>query len=160
MNTERKRKIQLKTNIVAYLSQLKQLTRINVVSEDLLSLSETAEITKRSSHLEKLDKICFTTNFEFKNSERFKRFITNLSKANNSLVYIWLEKTNYCGLYKAASINDIDFSFRFDLDPNGIIVFMTEDLNNRLLLDFYRDWEERETIEIKIQGKQWYCVAF
>ena len=160
MYLARRKKIQFKLNIKAYLAELKELAGVEITPKSLSSLEEMEEIRKRSLHLKDIDEIEYTANFSVKNSYRFKKFIANLSKANNSPVYIWTERANSCGLYKAASINAIDFTFGFELNTEGIIAFTTEDTNNELLLDFYRDSKERETIEIEVKGKDWHSVSF
>ena len=160
MDRVRRKKIQFKLNIKAYLAELKELTGVDVSPQSLSSLEEMEEIRKKSLHLKNTDKIKYIANFSIKDSDRFRKFIANLNKANNSSVYTWTEKANTCGLYKAASINAIDFSFEFNLNTEGIVVFTTEDSNNKLLLDFYRDSKEQETIEIEVTGKDWYSVSF
>lgn len=158
LNRVRKNKIQFKQNIKAYLAELKELTEVDVSPQFLSSLEEMEEIRKKSSHLKDIDKIKYIANFSIKNSDRFKKFIANLSKANNSPVYIWTKRANSCGLYKAASINAINFSFEFDLNTEGIVTFTIKNANNQLLLDFYRVLKEQETIEIEV--KDWYSVSF
>ena len=160
MDLARRKKIQFKLNIKTYLAELKELTGEDISPLFLSSLEEMEEIRRKSLHLKDIDKIKYTANFSMKNSDRFRKFIANLSKANNSPVYIWTKRANSCGLYKAASINAVDFSFEFDLNTEGIVTFTTENANNELLLDFYRNSKEQETIKIEVTGKDWYSVSF
>jgi hypothetical protein len=153
-------KIAFKRNLVPYLLELKQLTGIDVSGESLISVENTDKIRQEWLPLKKADKNKFIISFSEKTSERFKTFIANLSKANNSLVYIWTEKSNICGLYKVASIEAINFAFPFNLSPDGIVVFLTEDLSNRLLLDYYQDSDDQEMLEVEWQGKDWHSIAF
>ena len=99
-------------------------------------------------------------NFDLRKSKRFKQFIANLDKANNRPVYIWTEKSNVCGLYKASSIKAINFSFKFDVNDDGMVIFLTEDCNDRLLLDFYIDYKERKMLDLEVKGKNWFSVPF
>jgi hypothetical protein len=81
-------KIAFKRNLASYLLELKKLTRIDVSSESLSSLEDLEKIRKKSLSLKQRDKKKFVISFEEKTSERFKAFIANLSKANNTK---WLQ---------------------------------------------------------------------
>jgi hypothetical protein len=59
-----------------------------------------------------------------------------------------------------ASIEAIDFTFPFDISPEGIVEFVTEDLSNELLLDYYQDSDDREMLEVEWQGKDWHSISF
>ena len=158
--TNIRQKIEYKKNLAPYLLELKQLTRTDVSSESLISIEDTEKILKESLHLKNADRNNFILDFSEKNSERFKKFIANLSRANNISVYIWMPKSNMCGLYKANSLNTIDFSFPFNINSEGIIEFFTEDLKNELLFDYYYDADDREMLEIEWQGEHWNSVSY
>lgn len=82
-------KIQLKRLLPAYLSELKTLTGLDVSSKSLSSIENVEKIRNESSSIKDNDISKFTVNFEEKESERFKRFISNLNESNSSPVYIW-----------------------------------------------------------------------
>ena len=159
-NIRLRQKIEYKKNLAPYLSELRRLTGTDVSSESLISVEDTEKIRQKWLYLKDTNTNKIVIDFSEKNSERFKKFITNLNKANSSPVYIWTEKSNMCGLYKAASIDAINFDFPFDISPDGIFVFVTEDLENELLLDYYYDSGDREMLEIEWQGKHWHSVSY
>jgi hypothetical protein len=146
-----KQEIQFKKNLASYLSELKRFTGIEVTPESLSSVEEVKKIREQSLYLKDTEKIKLVMNFEKKNSERFKHFITNLNTVNNNAVYIWTDSTNVCGLYQVASIKAINFSFSFDVISSGIVAFVTKDLNDKMLLDFYRDSKDEEILEVELQ---------
>lgn len=63
------------------------------------------------------------------------------------------------GLYKVTSIDAVDFSFSFDVNPDEIIVFFTEDINDILLLYFYHDFEGQGITEVELQRKHWPFIS-
>ena len=158
--TNIRQKIEYRKNIASYLSELKQLTRTDVSSESLISIEDTEKIRQKWSYLKNVDTNNLAIDFSEKSRERFQTFIANLCKANSNPVYIWAEKSNVCGLYKVASIEAINFDFPFDISPDGIFVFVTEGLEDRLLLDFYQDYGDREMLEIEWQGEHWNSVSY
>jgi hypothetical protein len=153
-------KLALRKSLPEYLLELKQITGREIKSESLCSI-ENLEIIREASStvLQGTSTKKFVIQFDEKNSNKFKDFIVSLGKANRNPVYVWTKRSNLHGLCKIDVINSIDFSFPFDINPDGIIVFLTEDLNDKLLLDFYRDSEEREMLGIELQGKHWTSVA-
>lgn len=153
-------KAELKRNLSSYLLELKQITGRDVDSKSLSSIEDVEELREKASVLANLDKVRFVINFSEKNSEQFKKFIENLGRSNSNSIYIWTNRANLYGLYKVASIDAIDFSFSFDVNPDGIIVFLTSDLSDKLLFDFSYDSEDREIIEVELQGKHWPFVPF
>ena len=153
-------KIQYKRSIASYLQELKELTGKDIDPISLCSLEEIEEIRQKSLPIKDANKVEFTMKFVEKSSERFRNFIASLDKANNSSVYVWTDKSNVCGLYRVNSINAINFSFAFDVNTNGIVVFLTDDFEDKLLLDFYRDSKEEEMLEVVIQGRNWSKISF
>ena len=153
-------KIQFQNNIDSYLLEIEELTGTDITPGLLSSIEDMEKIREKSSALKDLDKLNFVMKFELKNSDRFRQFIANLNKVNNSPVYIWTEKSNVCGLYKVSSINAVDFSFKFDINDEGMVIFLTENCQDRLLLDFYKDRIDKEMLNLEVKGKHWYSVPF
>lgn len=153
-------KIQFKKTINSYLLEIKEFIGTDITPNLLSSREDMEEIRNKSYVLNDLEKLNFVMNFDLRKSKRFKQFIANLDKANNRPVYIWTEKSNVCGLYKASSIKAINFSFKFDVNDDGMVIFLTEDCNDRLLLDFYIDYKERKMLDLEVKGKNWFSVPF
>jgi hypothetical protein len=158
--TDISNKLALRKSLTEYLLELKQITGENVKTDSLSSVESLERIREASlAVFQNMNKSKFIVRFDEKDSKKFKDFIANLSKANSSSVYIWTNRANLHGLCKIASINSIDFSFPFNINPDGVIVFLTEDLKDKLLLDFYRDSKEQEILEIELQGENWASVS-
>ena len=102
----------------------------------------------------------FTIKFYKKSSKRFKNFIARLYSCNKSPVYIWTAKSNNYGLFKIDSIKKINFSFKFKVNVEGIVVLLTENLQDTLILDYYENSKEERLLEITLQGKNWFSVAY
>lgn len=153
-------KAELKRNLPSYLLELKQITGLDVDSKSLSPIEDVEKLREKASVLADLDKNRLIISFSEKNSKQFRKFVVNLSKSNSNSVYIWTNRANLYGLYKVASIDAIDFSFPFDVNSDGIIVFLTSDLSDKLLLDFYYDSEYQEMIEVELQGKHWSLIPF
>lgn len=153
-------KTELKRSLPAYLFELKQITGVDVSSSSLCPIEEVEKLREQALKIADLAKNKFNISFVGKSSERFRKFIINLSQANSNSIYVWTNKSNLYGLYEVASINSIDFSFPFDVNPEGIIVFLTSDVNDKLLLDFYYNSQGEEMIDIELQGMHWSFVPF
>lgn len=154
-------KAELKRNLSSYLLELKQITGIDVDSKSLSPIEDVEKLREQVSVLAVLNKTRFVISFSKKNSEQFGKFVVNLGKSNSNSIYIWTNRANFCGLYEVASINAVDFSFPFDVNPDGIVVFVTSDFSDKLLLDFYDDAEKQEEmIEVELQGKHWPFISF
>ncbi|MBE3658959.1 hypothetical protein BOO92_20020 [Vibrio navarrensis] len=82
-------------------------------------------------------------------------FVDELNKKNSSKIYIWLEKTNHCGLFKCNSLLDIKYQYVLDSVSDGVIVFLTDNLTDKLLIDF-----DDAHLEIEVQGENWHNVKF
>jgi hypothetical protein len=153
-------KIYLQKNLPFYLAELKQFTGINVDSKSLSSIEEVERIREQSLVLNDLKMSRFSMRFSDRNSEQFKKFIESLKKANSNSIYIWLYGSNLHGLFKVASIDVINFSFPFNVNQDGIVIFLASDFNDKLLLDFYCDSEDQEILEIELRGKHWSSIPF
>jgi hypothetical protein len=160
MMTKIQNEIQFKKNLSAYLLELKSLTGKTVSSESLSSINEVERIRNEASILENYDISRFTIDFKDKSEERFKNFIIALSNSNKSSVYIWTNRSNFCGLYKIPSIKMFDFSFPFDVNPDGLVVFLSEDINDQLLLDFSYDSKGQEVLEVELKGRHWPFIKY
>jgi hypothetical protein len=165
MMTEERRheiskRIQFKRNLPEYLQELKPLIGREISPEDLTPVEQVEQIRAESiAALKGSNTTKFVIDFEERRSERFQDFVYALSNVNRSPVYIWTDRSDACGLYKAESIDKVEFSFPFDIDSNGLFTFLTEDFNDKLLLDFYED-AGKEILEIETTGKHWSLIRY
>lgn len=149
-------KLALRKSLNEYLLELKQFSGQEIDAQSLCSVEDLERIRDTALvHLQNMNKNKAIIEFSEKNSDKVKAFITSLEKANNSSVYIWTNRSSLHGLYKIDSISSLDLSFPFNVNPDGMAVFLTEDLNDKLLLDFYRDSEDQDMLEIEVQGTHW-----
>ncbi len=63
---------------------------------------------------------------------------------------IWLNATASCSAFHLLRVNEFNFAFRFAEIPEGVVVLLTEDGGDKLLLDFSPD-----EVEVELQGKVW-----
>ncbi|WP_078127461.1 hypothetical protein [Leptospira alexanderi] len=101
----------------------------------------------------------FEIPFEEKNSERFNRFLNNLYSKNQLSIYIWTEFSNDCGVYRIPSILDFNSHFVFEVNTDGLIQLLSENLDDELIFDFTEDNNER-LLEIELSGANWIQVEY
>lgn len=149
-----------KANITAYLAELSTLSNQTVSADDLSCMNEVENIRATISDLKKLPISKFNIPFPEKENARFRNYIHNLYESCSEKVYIWTSKTNSCGLYKIDNIDAVNFSFPFNLNTQGVVVFLSENIKNKLLLDFYIDSSGEKIIEVESQGLQWGAIKY
>jgi len=157
MNEKNKARKEYIIYINDYIKRLNLLTTKNIYRENLLSLDNTWRILEQSKILLKSKfNSKFLISFEEKESNSFKKYITNILQKNNSIVYVWIKNTEQCGYLHPVSFDDINWSYPFDFDPNGIVTFTTIDFKNKLSLDnFFDEKEMKNKIEIEVFGEDW-----
>jgi hypothetical protein len=156
--TNNPNRVKFRKDFATYLLELKKLTCMDIDGAVLSSLDEVERIRKNTNIATKGNN--FIIKFADKNSDRFREFIKNLGKANSHPVYVWTQSANLFGLYKADSINAINFAFPFDINTSGIVTFLAEDLNDELLLDFYYDSQNQEMLEVELKGRYWSSIIY
>ncbi|WP_319941273.1 hypothetical protein [Leptospira sanjuanensis] len=101
----------------------------------------------------------FEIPFEEKNSEKFSRFLNTLYSKNQLPIYIWTEFSNDCGVYRISSILDFNSYFTFEVNADGLIHLLSENLDDELIFDFTEDNNER-LLEIELSGANWIQVEY
>jgi hypothetical protein len=160
--SNRERLIRYKQNIKPYLRELHALS-LEVPSErDLLTLEATEEVRGNSKEALKGKPVRkVRIDFDEKNTDRFKSYVANLHRVNASPVYIWISKTNSCGLYAISSLLQFNFDFPFDVIREGIIGLLSSDLSDTLTLDFsYDEKSFKYELEIDIFGDHWALIEY
>lgn len=152
--------IQFKKNIDGYILELKKFTGIDIEPEFLSSIEDMEKIRRKSSSLKNNREKTFTIQFEEKNTKKFIDFVAKLYCCNSNPVYVWTEKTNKCGLFKIDSVLKFNFSFEFDINCEGIVVLLTENLCDKLILDYYENYTNEKLLDVTLQGRNWYSVAY
>ena len=86
------------------------------------------------------------------------RFLTNVfTQCNARLsgkVYLWTDYSSDCGIAEIDSIMMINPAFEFKAEHAGLIIIFSENLRNKLLLDFYEGGGEN-FIEAAFFGNDW-----
>jgi hypothetical protein len=143
-----------------YLLELKALTKSEVSSDSLSSPDELEELRQSYKRIQEGKEVKITFPFRDRKSIYFQEFIKKLHESNSSPIYIWTEESNLFGLFTANSIRDIDFTFSFDLNPSGVLVFLTRDLRDVMLFDYYYDSKGEETIDMTLGGQNWSNITY
>ena len=147
-------------NITSYLLELGTLADKTVNRVDLSSVEEVNDVRTMASNLDGLLATKFNINFSEKDGVNFNNYIQSLYEANGKQVYLWTSKTNVCGLYRVDSIKDVNFSFPFDINDEGVVVFLSADMKDKLLLDFYIDSTANKVVEVEVQGLNWPNIKY
>jgi hypothetical protein len=99
--------------------------------------------------------------FDEKNVDRFKIYVANLHRVNPNPVYIWISKTNSCGLYAIPSLLQFNFDFSFNVIKEGVVGLLSSDLQDTVTLDFsYNQKSFKYGIEIDVCGDHWVLIEY
>ena len=142
-------------HIGQHLAQLSQLAGREVRSEDLLSLEETNAIRKKSKETQRAPAWRRDLAFSDKSSDRFRKLVDALEQLNPSPVFIWTHLSNVCGLLRPVPLRSVNFDFAFNVDPEGILVVVTSDLCDKMLLDYSLGPDDAQLLELEISGRSW-----
>lgn len=141
--------------LIGYLNQLRELVGREVSKEQLGSLEEVERLKGVASQLKDCPKTLIEIAPEDLAKERFTSLVQRLVKANPSPVSIWLNATSSCGTFYLSRVDGFNFAFRFASIPEGVVVLLTEDGRDRLLLDFSPD-----EVEVELQGMEWGNIDY
>nr|WP_001001499.1 hypothetical protein [Leptospira interrogans] len=157
MNEENLKKFRYKLSMPKYIAEISQLTNNPFDETNLLTLNQTESIRRSPSKIKVMKK--FEIPFEEKNSERFSRFLNILYSKNQLPIYIWTEFSNDCGVYRIPSILDFNSHFAFEVNADGLIQLLSENLDDELIFDFTEDNNER-LLEVELSGANWIQVEY
>jgi hypothetical protein len=149
-----------KFNLKKYLNELTGLIGRPVHAEELGSLEQVNSIREVGQKFSSLISQKCEIPFSERCSERFKDFLQRLDDANPSSIYIWTPRTINCGVLLVASLAVVRFDFDFSVNEDGIIVFLTSNLEDRLLLDFSGLPGSEQIMKIETQGANWVNVPY
>jgi hypothetical protein len=149
-----------RNNIAGHLSQLSRLIRATVQATDLLSLEETETIRQNSKELQYFPSWRQKLEFAEKTSARFQMLVKELGRLNSAGVYLWTPLSNVCGVLRPMPLAAVDWGFDFDLIPEGILVILTADVSDKMLLDFSDTRDGRRELEVEVAGQHWGRARF
>lgn len=153
-------KIRRKLDLRRYLEELSALTGRRVQADELGSIEQAASIREDCQRFSTQASRVIEIPFSDRSSERFEKFVQGLSKANSASVYVWTPRTISCGTFLMPSINAVRFAFDFAVNTEGIFVFVTSDLKDRLLLDYSDSPAGGRIMKVETQGTNWVGVTY
>ncbi len=142
-------------NMPFYLKELQAISGKKVRKEDLTSLEESSIIQEKSLKKTRKHKIKIAIPFSTKSNEKIKSAVSLFYSLNSAPIYIWTPRSKYCGTLKEESIKNINLNFPFDINKEGVIVFITDDLQDKILFDFFESNDGKKMLEIEIEGNNW-----
>ena len=158
--TDLSEKLTFKRELNRHLRELGLLIGRPVYKEELLPLKETKNIRLQANQVVRQPMMKFEIPFNEKREHRFVKYIKNLVEVNQSNVYIWTPASNHCGVLRPVPLKTFNITFPFDLNPEGIVVILTTDLHDQLLLDYSQDNRDEKTLEVEASGKRWGSIPY
>jgi hypothetical protein len=141
-----------------YLIQLQQLVGPQVSEADLTTAEFAVEVEKARATRSEATCGCVYLPFEARLLDGFRNFVSLLYAKNDGPIYIWTEETRYCGALKVQSISQVNFGFDYEINDNGLIAFLAENLEDRLLLMFGEEGDGLE-LTVETEGPNWLGVV-
>lgn len=151
---------QRKKNLHLYMSELKFLSFMPVDEDQVSHVEKVEQIRAGQGKIKEFPISRFSIPFTERLTKRFGEFVEKLNEENSNKVYIWTENSNRCGLFAANNIKEVNFEFPFDVNSEGIIVLLSENIEDKMLLDFYLDVNGQQMLEVELQGRCWSFIAF
>jgi hypothetical protein len=131
----------------AYINTLNRITLKKVDPSILLSVVETDRLLESIGSREFL--IDYETTLDF--CDKKYAWETIRKVFGNSSLYIYLEHVRECGLLPLESIDLFNIDFDFEDDPGELIVLVSNDCLQEVVLDFYEEDDVRK-IDIEIRS--------
>lgn len=138
-----------------YLRQLAELVGREVSETELDPPEEATRLKEAAVGLKQYPNRIIELTPEELTQGRFASFIQRLARANSSPVSIWLNATPSCGVFYLSRADNLNCSFRFSQIPEGVIVLLTQEGADKLLLDFSPD-----EVVLELQGVNWGNVEY
>jgi len=143
-----------------YLGELSTLMARAVQPDELGSREQAVEMRVAAQGFLGQSSAWCEIKFADRSSEHFAKFLKRLTDANSSSIYVWTPHTIDCGTFLAPSLDVIKFDFPFAINDDGILSFVTSDLQDRLVLDFSRTFAGQEVMRVETQGPGWARIIY
>lgn len=152
------RKQRCQQHLATYLKELKAVFNVNSNEVTILNLEETDSIGEQSSG--KINNnIASKKIIPFDHKENFLRFyIDNCSRLQPGNVYVFTDYSKDCGAAVFNSLKCLNPIFAFNAEHAGIISILSQDLANKLILDFYEE-NNKLFLEVEALGSLWGEVS-
>jgi len=145
---QKKRRLIGKQYLPVYLTELNKLIKNVVVADDLLSIQDSDNIYSTVFSDEPIDR--FTTSFEKK--DRLKILFESIESAESLKYILFTAYSHECGAIRIGSLVNFNVDFDFDDEHSGLIILISNNLLQKILLDFYEEGGERY-IDVEIYRK-------
>ncbi|RYZ09382.1 MAG: hypothetical protein EOO73_03540 [Myxococcales bacterium] len=152
-------KLAYRNEIRRHLAELTRLLGREVRADELLSLEDTQRVRGALNGEEEPSR-SFVIPFDDKSSPRWALFVSNLSATLSGNVYLWTPASNECGLLRPVPLGAVDFTFEFETIPEGIVSIVSEELGDRMVLDFSEEAQQGRVLEVEQFGETWGKVAY
>jgi hypothetical protein len=153
-------KLRQRLHLGRYLAELSALLGRPVQADELGSVEQVASLSVSAQSFLGRPVTRHEINFAEKSSERFSKFVEGLTDANSSPVYVWTPRTIDCGALLVPCLATIKFDFDFAINDEGILVFTTSDMVDRLLLDFSSTPAGEQVMTVETQGPNWANAVY
>lgn len=147
-----------KLHLKEYLGELEKLVGHPISESELIGVAETRDIQVASKKFEHLPTVSKTVPFLAADHAFLGEVLQQLSDANNSPVFIWTPRTQYCGMLKIPSICAIKPDFHYQTNKEGVLAFITDDLCDRMVIDWSNDGNTN-WLTYEFQGDNWGCTV-
>jgi len=159
-STPASQRLRKNLSLKTYLEELSALKGCPVAACDLCTVDRTDAIQRELSKRARCNIVLHAMSFSDKRSDRFRDFVRNLHAANPSAVFLWTPRTRDCGVLQVSSISEVDFGFAVNINGEGILSFVTADLDDRMLLDFTTAGIGEPQLLVELQGSHWPTVSY
>jgi hypothetical protein len=153
-------KLAFQRELHRYLQELSLLVGRSVHKNELLTLEETKAIRLQANQVIRKPIEKFEIPFEAKQKHRFVKLMELLAEKNPSDVYLWTPASNLCGVMQPVSLKIVNLSFPFNLNPEGIVVFLTSDFFDQILFDYSLGLDEEQILEVELSGSHWGSISY
>ncbi|HJU38245.1 MAG TPA: hypothetical protein VJ724_01635 [Tahibacter sp.] len=143
-----------------YLSELESLTGRVVRSDELSDIDQAVATRQVAQRFRSQQPTSVDMPFSERLSERFAKFVRRLYEANPCPVSIWTPRTIDCGVFVVPSILSVRFDFDYSINDDGIFSFLSEGVDDRLVLDFFEENDGEQVLRVETNGVNWRDVAY
>ena len=133
---QKRRRLLGKVNYLPeYLNTLRRILKTEVTTNQLLSIVDTDDFISRNK-----SRLCvYKETIPFEDKNKLKEIIHSITQDENVPYFIWLDQSTSCGLYMISNLSAFNWDFKFNDDPNGIIILTRQDGKEEIVLDFYEE---------------------
>jgi hypothetical protein len=137
-----------------HIAELNALIKVPIQEENFMSVEDTDTFMNiRLMYVSRLKK---TTPFSDKHI--LCSVIDCIANHYKGSVLFFSYYSEYCGMYVLNTIADFNCNFGFYDESKGLISLQTSNNNNRLVIDFYEEYNEY-LLDIEVYGDLWCSIV-